>query len=148
MAKMGRRALWSLSFVLVYGASFAVVCITNNGPLLAKPETYSLAFMNAVLFVFMTSIFSEAGVLKDPWEMAGALFLGCPFFVGAYYNSVNGVSEGKDKTAERGCAIFPGQAPVLLRQAETGSSGFKNFVRSVRPLSDPFAVYHGLSFRR
>jgi hypothetical protein len=26
-------------------------------------------------------------------------------------------------------------------------SGPKNFVRSVLPLSDPFAVYHGLSFR-
>jgi hypothetical protein len=92
-------------------------------------ETYSLAFMNAVLFVFMTSIFSEAGVLKNPWEMAGALFLGCLFFVSAYYNSVNGVSEGKDKTAERGCAIFPGKAPVLLRQAESGRSGYRGALK-------------------
>ena len=103
MAKVGRRgwliALWSLSFVLVYGAGFAVVCITNIGPLLAKPETYGLAFMNAVLLVFMTSIFSEAGFLEDRWEKAGALFLGCLFFIGAYYNSVNGVSEGRDRTA-------------------------------------------------
>ena len=103
MTKAGRRgwliALWYLNFVLVYGAGFAVVCITNIGPLLAKPETYGLAFMNAVLLVFMTSIFSEAGFLKDPWEKAGALFLGCLFFSGAYYNSVNGVSEGKDKAA-------------------------------------------------
>ena len=103
MAKVGRRAwliaLWSLSFVLVYGAGFAVVCITNIGPLLAKPETYGLAFMNAVLLVFMTNIFSEAGVVSDPWQKAGTLFLGCLFFFGAYYNSVNGVSEGRDKTA-------------------------------------------------
>ena len=103
MAKVERRAwliaLWSLSFVLVYSAGFAVVCITNIGPLLAKPETYGLAFMNAVLLVFMTSIFSEAGVLNDRWEKAGALFLGCLFFFGAYYNSVNGLSEGKDRTA-------------------------------------------------
>ena len=103
MTKAGRRgwliALWYLNFVLVYGAGFAVVCITNIGPLLAKPETYGLAFMNAVLLVFMTSIFSEAGFLKDPWEKARALFLGCLFFAGAYYNSVNGVSEGKDKAA-------------------------------------------------
>jgi len=103
MAKVERRAwllaLWSLSFVLVYGAGFAVVCITNIGPLLAKPETYGLAFMNAVLLVFMTNIFSEAGFLNNPGEKAGALFLGCLFFVGAYYNSINGVSEGKDKTA-------------------------------------------------
>jgi hypothetical protein len=103
MAKVERRAwliaLWSLSFVLVYGAGFTVVCITNIGPLLAKPETYGLAFMNAVLLVFMTNVFSEAGVLNDPWQKAGALFLGCLFFVGAYYNSVNGVSEGRDKAA-------------------------------------------------
>jgi hypothetical protein len=103
MAKVNRRGwlitLWSVSFVLVYGAGFAVVCITNIGPLLAKPETYGLAFMNAILLVFMTSIFSEAGALKNPWEKAGALVLGCLFFVGAYYNSVNGVSEGKDKAA-------------------------------------------------
>ena len=52
--------------MLVYGAGFAVVFITNIGPLLAKPETYGVAFMNAVLLVFMTNIFSEAGVLKDP----------------------------------------------------------------------------------
>ena len=103
MAKMGRRegliALWSVSFVLVYGAGFAVVCITNIGPLLAKPETYGLAFMNVVLLVFMTNIFSEAGVVSDPWQKAGTLFLGCLFFFGAYYNSVNGVSEGRDRTA-------------------------------------------------
>ena len=103
MAKVGRRgwliALWSLSFVLVYGAGFAVVCITNIGPLLAKPETYGLAFMNAVLLVFMTNIFSEAGVLNDPWQKAGTVFLGFLFFFGAYYNSVNGVSEGRDRTA-------------------------------------------------
>ena len=103
MAKVERRAwliaLWSLSFVLVYGAGFAVVCITNIGPLLAKPETYGLAFMNAILLVFMTNIFSEAGVLEDPWQKAGTLVLGFLFFFGAYYNSVNGVSEGRDKTA-------------------------------------------------
>ena len=103
MATVGRRgwliAFWYLSFVLAYGAGFAVVCITNIGPLLAKPETCGLAFMNAVLLVFMTNIFSEAGVLEDRWEKAGALVLGCLFFFGAYYNSVNGVSEGKDKTA-------------------------------------------------
>jgi hypothetical protein len=56
---MARRGwligLWSVSFVLVYGAGFAVVCITNIGPLLAKPETYGLAFMNTVLLVFMTN---------------------------------------------------------------------------------------------
>jgi len=102
MAKVGRRgwliALWSVSFVLVYGAGFAVVCITNIGPLLAKPETYGLAFMNAVLLVFMTNVFSEAGALRDLWKKAGALILGCLFFVGAYYNSVNGVSEGRDRT--------------------------------------------------
>ena len=100
---MARRgwliALWSLSFVVVYGAGFAVVCITNIGPLLTKPETYGLAFMNTVLLVFMTNIFSEAGVLEDPRQKAGTLFLGFLFFFGAYYNSVNGVSEGKDKTA-------------------------------------------------
>ena len=104
MARVGRRGwllalFWSLSLVLVYGAGFAVVCITNIAPLLAKPETCGLAFMNAVLLVFMTSVFSEAGVLEDRWEKAGALFLGCLFFVGAYYNSVNGVSEGRDKAA-------------------------------------------------
>ena len=103
MAKVDRRvwliALWSLSFVLVYGAGFAVVCITNIGPLLAKPETYGLAFMNAVLLVFMTSIFSEAEFLDDPLRKAGTLVLGCLFFFGAYYNSVNGVSDGRDKTA-------------------------------------------------
>ncbi len=85
--------------MLVYGAGFAVVCITNIGPLLAKPETYGLAFMNTVLLIFMTNIFSEAGILEDRWEKAGALFLGCLFFVGAYYNSVNGVSEARDRTA-------------------------------------------------
>jgi hypothetical protein len=58
-----------------------------------------LAFMNAVLLVFMTNIFSEAGVLNDPWQKAGTLFLGFLFFFGAYYNSVNGVSEGRDRTA-------------------------------------------------
>ncbi len=83
MAKAGRRgwliALWYLSFVLVYGAGFAVVCITNIGPLLAKPETYGLAFMNAVLLVFMTSIFSEAGFLNDPWEEGGRAVPGLPF---------------------------------------------------------------------
>ena len=75
-------ALWSLGFVLAYGAGFAVVFITNIGPLLAKPETYGVAFMNAVLLVFMTNIFSEAGVLNDPWKKAGTLFLGCLFLVG------------------------------------------------------------------
>lgn len=103
MAKVRRRewliALWSVCFVLVYGAGFAVVCITNIGPLLAKPETYGLAFMNMVLLVFMTNIFSEAGVVSDPWKKAATLFLGCLFFFGAYYNSVNGVSEGRDRTA-------------------------------------------------
>jgi hypothetical protein len=100
---MARRGwligLWSLSFVVVYGAGFAVVSITNIGPLLAKPETYGLAFMNTVLLVFMTNIFSEAGVLNDHWQKAGTLFLGFLFFFGAYYNSVNGVSEGRDKAA-------------------------------------------------
>ena len=75
MAKVERRgwliALWSLSFVLVYGAGFAVVCITNIGPLLAKPETYGLAFMNAVLLVFMTNIFSEAGVVERSMAEGG-----------------------------------------------------------------------------
>jgi hypothetical protein len=108
MAKVERRAwlmaLWSLSFVLAYGAGFGVVCITSIGPLLAKPETYGLAFMNAVLLVFMTNIFSEAGVLEDPWQKAGTLFLGCLFFFGAYYNSVNGVSEGRDRTAGENAA--------------------------------------------
>ena len=103
MAKLERRAwlmaLWCLSFVLVYGAGFGVVYITNIGPLLAKPETYGLAFMNTVLLAFMTNIFSEAGVLEDPRQKAGTLFLGFLFFFGAYYNSVNGVSEGRDKTA-------------------------------------------------
>jgi len=100
---MARRGwligLWTLGLVLVYGAGFAVVCITNIGPLLAKPETYGLAFMNTVLLIFMTNIFSEAAILEDRWEKAGALFLGCLFFVGAYYNSVNGVSEARDRTA-------------------------------------------------
>jgi hypothetical protein len=32
-------------------------------------------------------------------------------------------------------------------KAVSGPSGLKNVVRSVRPLSDPFAGYHGLSFR-
>ena len=80
-----------VGFVVVYGAGFAVVCITNIGPLLAKPETYGLAFMNTVLLIFMTNIFSEAAVLEDRWEKAGTLFLGFLFFFGAYYNSVNGV---------------------------------------------------------
>jgi len=95
-----------LELVLAYGAGFGVVCITNIGPLLAKPETYGLAFMNAVLLVFMTNIFSEAGVLEDPWQKAGTLFLGFLFFFGAYYNSVNGVSEGRDRTAAENAATI------------------------------------------
>ena len=82
MAQVGRRgwliALWSLSLVLVYGAGFAVVCITNIGPLLAKPETYGLAFMNAVLLVFMTSIFSEARVLERSMGEGGDALSGLP----------------------------------------------------------------------
>jgi hypothetical protein len=34
------------------------------------------------------------------------------------------------------------------KEVETGLSGIKNFVRSVRPLSDCFADYHGLSLTR
>ena len=71
-------ALWSVSFVLVYGAGFAVVCITNIGPLLAKPETYGLAFMNAVLLVFMTNIFSEAGALQRSMAEGGDAVPGLP----------------------------------------------------------------------
>jgi len=49
----------------------------------------------------------------------------------------------KGKTAARTAL----KARILLK-AETGLSGLKNFVRSVRPLSDLFAGYHELSFKR
>jgi hypothetical protein len=127
MAKVNRRwliALWSVSFVLVYGAGFTVDCITNIGPLLAKPETYGVAFMNAVLLVFMTNIFSEAGALKDPWQKAGTLLLGFLFFLGAYYNSVNGVSEGRDRTA--------GRTPPRSRPSALGTPRSKSGISSIR----------------
>jgi hypothetical protein len=34
------------------------------------------------------------------------------------------------------------------QKAESGPSGIKNFFRSARPHLDPFAGYHGSSFRR
>ena len=126
---MARRgwliALWSLSFVVVYGAGFAVVCITNIGPLLTKPETYGLAFMNTVLLVFMTNIFSEAGVTDDPWKKAATLFLGFLFFFGAYYNSVNGVSEGRDKAGG-------GQRHQGSRPLAAGTPRSRNGISSTR----------------
>ena len=93
----GLTALWFLCFALVYGASFAVVCIINIGPLIATGH-YGIAFMNFVLLLSMTAIFSEVAHLKDREKWTTA-FLGALFFYGCYYNSVNGVSEDRDATS-------------------------------------------------
>ena len=54
-------------------------------------------------------------------------------------------------------ALPPGFPPIrrtyscsgerAVHDIKTGPSGLKNFVGSVGTLSDPFAVYHGLSFQ-